>query len=106
MKRATAAALLMAAPFASQAQSDAFPFGDPKIGKQVLEAKCSSCHVQRWGGDGSGVFKRADRKASGTQSLLAWVQKCNAGNKTGLNAEEEESVAAYLNDAYYKFRQR
>jgi hypothetical protein len=89
---------------AAHAQSDAFPFGDPKLGKPVLESKCSSCHVQRWGGDGSGVFKRSDRKASSAQSLLAWVQKCNAGNKTGLSAEEEESVAAYLNGAYYKFK--
>ena len=98
------ATLLIFAPLAAFAQSDAFPFGDAKLGRQVLEAKCSSCHVQRWGADGSGVFKRADRKASSTQSLLAWVQKCNAGNKAGLNAEEEESVAAYLNDAYYKFK--
>lgn len=96
--------LLLAVPLAGLAQSDAFPFGDPKLGKQVLEAKCASCHVQRWGGDGSAVFKRSDRKASGAQSLLAWVQKCNAGNRTGLNAEEEESVAAYLNGAYYKFK--
>jgi len=88
------------------AQSGAFPFGDPKVGKRVLEAKCSSCHVQRWGGDGSGVFKRTDRKVSSVPSLLAWVQKCNAGNKTGLSAEEEESVAAYLNGAYYKFKDR
>ena len=90
--------------FVLLAQSGAFPFGDPKLGKQALEAKCSSCHVQRWGGDGSGVFKRTDRRASSTQSLLAWVQKCNAGNKAGLSGEEEESVAAYLNQAYYKFK--
>jgi len=96
-----ASALSVAYPLA---QSAAYPFGDPKLGKQVLEAKCSSCHVSRWGGDGSGVYKRPDRKASSAQSLLAWVQRCNAGNKTGLNGEEEESIAAYLNEAYYKFK--
>lgn len=97
-------ASLALASAGSLAQSNAFPFGDPKIGKQVLEAKCSGCHVKRWGGDGSGAFKRAERKASSAQSLLAWVQKCNAGNQAGLNAEEEESVAAYLNEAYYRFK--
>jgi hypothetical protein len=102
--RGITGASLALVSFGSLAQSDAFPFGDPKVGKQVLEAKCSSCHVQRFGGDGSGVFKRSGRKVSSTQSLLAWVQKCNAGNKTGLNAEEEESVAAYLNQAYYRFK--
>jgi hypothetical protein len=100
----TLIAVLLAVPLASFAQSDDFPFGDPRIGKQALESKCSSCHVSRWGGDGSGVFRRGDRKVSSAQSLLAWVQKCNAGQKTGLSAEEEQSVAAYLNQAYYKFK--
>ena len=86
------------------AQSDAFPFGDPKVGKQVLEAKCSGCHVARHGGDGSGMFTRPNRKATSAQSLLAWVQRCNANTKLELKPEEEESVAAWLNEAYYKFK--
>jgi len=32
------------------------------------------------------------------------VQRCNANVRTGLNGEEEHSVAAYLNEAYYKFK--
>jgi mono/diheme cytochrome c family protein len=94
--------LVVAAP--ALAQSDAFPFGDPKMGKQVLEAKCSGCHIARFGGDGSRMFTRPERKASSTASILAWVQRCNANIKTGLGAEEEQSVAAYLNEAYYKFK--
>lgn len=99
---AVLAALFATAP--ALAQSDAYPFGDPKLGKKVLEAKCSGCHVARFGGDGSGVFTRSGRKASSTQSLLAWVQRCNANAKLDLKGEEEESVAAYLNEAYYKFK--
>jgi mono/diheme cytochrome c family protein len=86
------------------AQSDAFPFGDPGAGKKVLEAKCTGCHVSRFGGDGSGVYTRSPRRVSSAQSLLAWVQRCNNGNKLQLGPEEEESVAAYLNEAYYKFK--
>jgi len=86
------------------AQSDAFPFGDPRLGQKVLEAKCSACHIRQFGGDGSGVFTRANRKPTSAQSLLAWVQRCNANVRTGLNGEEEESVAAYLNQQYYKFK--
>jgi mono/diheme cytochrome c family protein len=99
--------LIAAAFFATTsvfAQFDAFPFGDPKLGRKVLQEKCSACHVARFGGDGSGVFTRAERKVSSTQSLLAWVQRCNAGNKLELNGEQEESLAAYLNQAYYKFK--
>lgn len=97
-----AASMLASAPVC--AQSDAFPFGDPKLGQKVLEEKCSACHVRQFGGDGSGIFTRSTRKASSAQSLLAWVQRCNANVRTGLNGEEEESVAAYLNRQYYKFK--
>ena len=103
MRIAAAIAALLAVAHAL-AQSDAYPFGDPKLGGKVLEAKCSGCHVARFGGDGSRVFTRPERKASSTQSLLAWVQRCNANAKLELNGEEEESVAAYLNGAYYKFK--
>ncbi len=95
------AALLTAPAFA---QTDAYPFGDSKLGKKVLEEKCSGCHVARFGGDGSGIFTRSTRKVSSPQSLLAWVQRCNANVRAGLNGEEEESVAAYLNQQYYKFK--
>jgi cytochrome c2 len=95
-------ALLATAPVL--AQSDAFPFGDAKVGKTVLEAKCSGCHIARFGGDGSRMFTRPERKASSTASILAWVQRCNANIKTGLGAEEEESVAKFLNEAFYKFK--
>jgi hypothetical protein len=96
------ASLVAAAP--ALAQSDAFPFGDPKVGKSLLEAKCSGCHIARFGGDGSRMFTRPERKASSTASVLAWVQRCNTNIKTGLSTEEEQSVAAFLNDAYYQFK--
>jgi cytochrome c5 len=86
------------------AQHAAFPFGDPKQGKTLLEAKCTACHVARFGGDGSGVYSRSPRRVSSAASLLAWVQRCNAGNKLDLGPEAEESLAAHLNEAYYRFK--
>jgi mono/diheme cytochrome c family protein len=97
-----AALALAAGP--ALAQSDAFPFGDPRLGRKVAEAKCTGCHVARWGGDGSAVYTRPDRKVRTTRSLLAWVQRCNVGNRLDLNAEEEESVAAWLNEAHYRLK--
>jgi len=94
--------LLASAP--ALGQHDAFPFGNSKEGKKILEQKCSGCHVARFGGDGSAMFTRSDRRASSAPSVLAWVQRCNANIKTGLSAEEEQSVAAWLNEAYYKFK--
>lgn len=95
-------ALIAATP--ALAQHDAFPFGDPKKGKTVLEAKCTGCHVQRFGGDGSGVYTRSPRRVSSAPSLLAWVQRCNNANQLKLGPEDEESLAAYLNEAYYRFK--
>lgn len=99
-----AAAATVALPPMAFAQSEMFPFGEPALGKKVLEAKCDGCHVRRFGGDGSLVYTRDGRKVSSAQSLLAWVQRCNVANGTGLGGEEEESVAAYLNATYYKFK--
>jgi hypothetical protein len=97
-----AAWLLGAAP--ALAQHEAFPFGDPKQGRKLLEEKCTACHVAHFGGDGSGVFTRSPRRVSSAASLLAWVQRCNAGNKLDLGPEAEESLAARLNEAYYRFK--
>ena len=97
-----AAWLLGAGP--AFAQHEAFPFGDPKKGKTLLEAKCTACHVARFGGDGSGVYTRSPRRVSSAASLLAWVQRCNTNNKLDLGPEDEESLAAHLNEAYYSFK--
>jgi mono/diheme cytochrome c family protein len=85
------------------AQHDAFPFGDPNAGAKLFEAKCAACHIQRFGNI-SKAFVRPDRKAKDAASLLAWVQRCNNGNGFGLGREEEESLAAYLNESFYKFK--
>jgi len=97
--------LLALAGFLSPAlaENDAFPFGDPKVGGKLFEAKCAGCHVQRFG-DVAKAFVRPDHKAKDAASLLAWVQRCNANNGFGLGREDEESLAAYLNDSFYKFK--
>jgi mono/diheme cytochrome c family protein len=96
---ATLAALVMPAA----AQHDAFPFGDAKAGAKLFDAKCTACHAERFGDVGK-AFVRQDRKAKDAPSLLAWVQRCNNGNGFGLGREDEESIAAYLNEAFYKFK--
>lgn len=99
-----AAAAAASLPLEVLAQSDAFPFGDPKLGHQAYEARCSACHAQNFGGDGSSVFTRPGHKVSSARSLLAWVQRCNTRSGAGFGPEQEQSVAAYLNAKYYKFK--
>ena len=85
------------------AENDAFPFGDPKVGVKLFEANCAACHVKQFG-DIAKAFVRPERKAKNAPSVLAWVQRCNNGNKIGLGREDEESLAAYLNESFYKFK--
>ena len=85
------------------AQHDAFPFGEAKAGATLFEAKCTECHVRMFG-DVPKAFVRQDRKAKDAPSILAWVQRCNNANRAGLGREDEESIAAYLNEAFYKFK--
>ena len=62
------------------------------------------CHVAQFGGDGSSVFTREDRRIHTPAALLAQVQGCNQRARTGLSAEDEQSVAAWLDQRYYKFK--
>jgi mono/diheme cytochrome c family protein len=103
MSRFLAMALILYAGAASAAP-DILAFGDPKQGKKLYDERCAACHIAQFGGDGSRVFTRADRRIHTPAALLAQVQGCNQRARTGLSAEDEQSVAAWLNERYYKFK--
>ena len=104
MKTLYAVAALALFASAAHAQSDAFPFGKPALGKKLYEQKCAACHVSMFGGDGSSVFTRAEHRIHSAAALLAQVQGCNQRARAGLSAEGEQSVAAWLDQAYYKLK--
>ncbi|MCA1978533.1 MAG: cytochrome c [Thiobacillus sp.] len=97
--------LLLVAAF-SAAGTHAAPFdkGDPKAGKALLEKACMSCHINMFGGDGSKIYTRADRKVKTPQQLAARISGCNANTGAGWFPDDELNVAAYLNQQYYKFK--
>jgi cytochrome c2 len=72
--------------------------------KLVQESKCNACHVKLVGGDGTAIFTRADRKVRTAAGLLSQVRTCNTMLGTNWFPEDEENVAAYLNQTYYKFK--
>jgi cytochrome c2 len=93
---ATAAATALANPF---------PKADAQKGERLVkESKCNACHVSIVGGDGTAMFTRADRKVKTAAGLLSQVRTCNTMLGTNWFPEDEENVAAYLNQAYYKFK--
>ncbi len=99
--RSAGCAALLAISIASAAP---FPKGDPKTGKALFDkARCGACHVSMTGGDGSRLFTRPERKVRSPEALLKQVKFCSAQVGAQWFPDEEEHVAAYLNQQYYKF---
>lgn len=77
---------------------------DLEKGKRLHDEKCVSCHVKRYGGDGSKVYLRPDRIIHDRVALGQRVATCSAQTGAGWFPEDEEDVAAYLARKYYKFK--
>ncbi len=80
-----------------------FDQGDFTTGKALVDQQCTACHIERFGGDGSKVYTRPDRKIKSAQRLTEQVAACNKMAKAGLTAQEQADVGAYLNRTFYKF---
>lgn len=85
----------LAAPFAS---------GNAAAGKALHEKKCAACHAGRFGGDGSKIYTRADRRIKNASGLAQQITTCNSMLGNELFPEDEANLGAYLNQTYYKFR--
>jgi mono/diheme cytochrome c family protein len=83
---------------------DLFANADIKAGKALLEKHCISCHASSFGGDGSGIYTREDRKVKSAKGLLAQIRNCNTMLGLKWFDEDELNVAAYLNQTYYKLQ--
>jgi len=79
--------------------------GDAAHGKQLYDAKCTSCHISQFGGDGSGIFTRKDRRIKTIEGLTGQVNNCNAMAHAALSDDDINDVVKYLNDAFYKFEE-
>lgn len=85
----------LAAPFAG---------GDAKAGKALHDKQCTSCHVAKFGGDGSKIYTRADRRMKSAQQLAQQITTCNANLGNKLFPEDENNIGAHLNRQFYKFK--
>lgn len=72
-------------------------------GKALHDKQCVSCHVDRYGGDGSAMYLRPDRLIHDRVALRQRVAACNAMTNAKWFPDEEEDVTAYLVRRYYKF---
>lgn len=68
----------------------------------VQKHKCENCHESKVYGPAGSIYLRKDRKVTSWSKLKSQVQACNTMLNAGLFPEDEEHIAAYLNEAYYK----
>lgn len=73
-------------------------------GQRLHDKQCVSCHAERYGGDGSGIYLRPDRLIHDRPGLEQRVAVCNKMTRAGLSAADEKNVSAYLDLRFYKFK--
>ena len=90
--------------FASVAHAEP-PWGkvDLQAAPELHQKACAGCHIRMYGGDGSKMYPRDGRMLSTQLELLQRVGACNAQMNAGWFPEEEGTVAAWLNQRYYRF---
>jgi hypothetical protein len=102
--RIIAAGALIASAATLPAQpSPVFPGGDAQQGRALVDKDCNGCHVRLFG-DAERIYTRADRRVHTPAQLRAQIAYCNTQLGTGYFPEEEENVAAWLDQRYYRFK--
>lgn len=71
--------------------------------KLVQEKRCETCHNNKTLGDAKAIYLRKDRKVTSWGKLKAQVAACNSELNLQLFPDDEEHIAEYLNQTYYKF---
>ena len=72
-------------------------------GKMLHDKLCISCHTGMFGGDGSGIYTRKDRRVQSLACLKNQVEGCNQNLGFNLTEAQLASILAYLDQTYYKF---
>lgn len=89
----------------STAQATSFSDGDAQAGEKLFDQyKCSSCHIDKVGGDGSAIFTRPDRTVTSPEELIKQMTLCSGIIGKTLTIQEQQHLGAYLNRRYYKLK--
>jgi hypothetical protein len=81
-----------------------FQDADLRLGEKLIaDNKCSACHKEKVGGDGSAIYRPTGR-VNAPGILRGMVEQCNTELNLGLFPEEVSSIAAVLNRDHYRFK--
>lgn len=76
---------------------------DLERGKTLHDANCIRCHAQMYGGDGTDIYLRQDRRIDSSEGLRNQVERCRDSLGMPWPSDQIDDVVAYLNKHYYKF---
>jgi hypothetical protein len=82
---------------------DAWRKGEAKLGAPLVQRDCIACHARAFDGDAARIYLRPERKVKTPAQLAAQISYCNTQLGAGYFPDEEEHIAAYLNEQYYHF---
>jgi hypothetical protein len=81
-----------------------FRDADLPLGERLIaEHRCSQCHAQKTGGDGSAIYRPMGRINS-AGLLRGMVEQCSVTLNLQLFPEEVTAIAAVLNRDHYRFK--
>jgi cytochrome c553 len=86
------------------AHADPFAGADPARGKTLADKACVTCHSSQFGGDDTRMYTRPDHKIKSAEQLLKRVGVCSQAAKADWSKQDIADVAAYLNQAFYRFQ--
>ncbi len=87
-----------------QALALATLLGDADNGGKLLDERCTACHVNMFGDDGSAIYTREDHSVQTVEGLMARVEVCNVNTQNGeLSTDQIDDITAYLNETFYKY---
>ena len=78
--------------------------GDIQRGRELHKENCISCHANAFGGDGTGIYTRADRKMESYAGLRKQVMRCKTALGVSWPDDQIDDVVTYLNESFYKFK--
>lgn len=73
-------------------------------GKQLVNDNCIHCHASMFGGDGSAIYTRPDRRIHSLEQLSHQVHRCKTSLGVSWPEAQIADVVAYLNKTYYHFK--
>ncbi len=76
---------------------------DLRHGKNLHNKHCIACHKSMFGGDGSKMYTRPDRRVNTLSELEAQVRRCDANLGLRWFEDDVDDVVHYLNQTYYHF---